>query len=209
MIEKLDHSFDSGKLHAIIGPSGSGKSTLISALLGLHVPEKGQVEVDLDHKNFKVLGKDLDMHNWMLNVGYLSQQPFLFQGSVKDNLTLRVPGAILNASLIDHLLHQLGLEECLGPDPMTFELQEGGINLSGGQQQRLALLRALQIQRPVLILDEATSALDHKLRDIVFELLAQRAKAGCNVILVTHDMKLAERCDDVLDLGFPPPLFTS
>lgn len=209
VIEKLDHSFDSGKLHAIIGPSGSGKSTLISALLGLHVPEKGQVEVDLDHKNLKVLGKDLDMHNWMLNVGYLSQQPFLFQGSVKDNLTLRVPGAILNASLIDHLLHQLGLEECLGPDPMTFELQEGGSNLSGGQQQRLALLRALQIQRPVLILDEATSALDHKLRDIVFELLAQRAKAGCNVILVTHDMKLAERCDDVLDLGFPPPLFTS
>ena len=80
-------------------------------------------------------------------------------------------------------------------------LHDGGNNLSGGQQQRLALLRALQIKRPVLILDEATSALDSKLRDVVFELLRERAAAGCNVILVTHDNELAQRCDDVLELG--------
>ena len=58
-----------------------------------------------------------------------------------------------------------------------------------------------QVQRPVLILDEATSALDHELRDVVFNLLRDRAQEGCNVILVTHDMKLAEQCDDILDLG--------
>ena len=75
--------------------------------------------------------------------------------------------------------------------------------MSGGQQQRLALLRALQIQRPVLILDEATSALDSELRDVVFGLLRERAQEGCNVILVTHDKELAEQCDDVLDLGGP------
>ena len=80
-------------------------------------------------------------------------------------------------------------------------LHEGGSNLSGGQQQRLALLRALQIERPVLVLDEATSALDRKLRDIVFGLLRERAQDGGNVILVTHDKELAEQCDDVLDLG--------
>ena len=65
------------------------------------------------------------------------------------------------------------------------------------------LVRALQVQRPVLILDEATSALDSKLRDVVFDLLRERAVAGCNVILVTHDNKLAQRCDEVLDLGTP------
>lgn len=201
VIEHLNHSFESGKLHGVIGPSGSGKSTLISALLGLHAPDKGSVNIQAASERPKALGTDIDLHNWILNVGYLSQQPFLFQGTVKDNLTLRVPGATINDTLVNRLLDQLGLEECVGSDPMNFELQEGGSNLSGGQQQRLALLRALQIRRPVLILDEATSALDHKLRDVVFELLRKRAEAGCNVILVTHDMELAERCDDILDLG--------
>jgi ABC-type bacteriocin/lantibiotic exporter with double-glycine peptidase domain len=97
----------------------------------------------------------------------------------------------------------LQLEECLGGSPLDFQLQEGGSNLSGGQQQRLALLRALQVHRPVLILDEATSALDTELRDVVFALLRDRASQGCNVILVTHDREIAERCDDVLELKRP------
>ena len=103
--------------------------------------------------------------------------------------------------MLKALIQKLKLDECLGTQPLEFVLQEGGANLSGGQQQRLALLRALQIQRPVLILDEATSALDRELRDVVFDLLRERAAAGCNVILVTHDNELAQRCDDVLDLG--------
>ena len=58
-----------------------------------------------------------------------------------------------------------------------------------------------QINRPVLILDEATSALDSELRDVVFDLLQERAAAGCNVILATHDKELAQRCDEILNLG--------
>jgi ABC-type multidrug transport system fused ATPase/permease subunit len=201
VIEGLRHTFSAGSLHGIVGPSGSGKSTLISSLLGLHKTEKGSVQVTFPDNPPMTLGQDIDLHSWILNVGYLSQQPFLFQGSVRDNLTLRVPGATINESTVYRLIQQLNLDECLGSNPLDFELQEGGSNLSGGQQQRLALLRALQIHRPVLILDEATSALDHKLRDVVFELLRKRADEGCNVILVTHDPELAERCDDVLDLG--------
>ena len=83
---------------------------------------------------------------------------------------------------------------------MNFEIQEGGGNLSGGQQQRIALVRALQLKRPVLVLDEATSALDEDLRNIVFDILRKRAEAGCNVIIVTHDMALASECDDILTL---------
>ncbi len=201
VIENLLHTFSAGSLHGIVGPSGSGKSTLISSLLGLHKAEKGAVQVTFSDNPPMTLGQDIDLHSWILNVGYLSQQPFLFPGSVRDNLTLRVPGATINESLAYRLIQQLNLEECLGSRPLDFELQEGGSNLSGGQQQRLALLRALQIHRPVLILDEATSALDHKLRDVVFDLLRKRADQGCNVILVTHDTELAERCDDLLDLG--------
>ena len=201
VLEQFNHSFYHGQIHAVIGPSGSGKSTLISALLGLHKPEQGAIKVQLNDQDTITLGEVLDLHDWILHVGYLSQQPFLFQGTVRDNLTLRVPGATLNEELVSSLIQKLKLDDCLGAQPLEFVLHEGGNNLSGGQQQRLALLRALQIQRPVLILDEATSALDRKLRDVVFELLRERAAAGCNVILVTHDDELAQRCDAVLDLG--------
>ena len=201
VLKQFNHSFSHGKVQAVIGPSGSGKSTLISALLGLHKPKRGAIEVQLNGQETITLGEDLDLHDWILHVGYLSQQPFLFQGSVRDNLTLRVPGATLNEELVNSLIQKLQLDDCLGTQPLEFGLHEAGNNLSGGQQQRLALLRALQIKRPVLILDEATSALDSELRDVVFDLLRERADAGCNVILVTHDNELALRCDEVLDLG--------
>ena len=112
-----------------------------------------------------------------------------------------MPSTVLNEGLIILLIEKLKLEGCLGLNPLEFELHEGGSNLSGGQQQRLALLRALQVQKPVLILDEATSALDGELRDVVFDLLKERASMGCNVILVTHDKELAQKCDDVFNLG--------
>ena len=201
VLEQFNHSFSHGKIHAVTGASGSGKSTLISALLGLHKPEQGAIEVQLDDQETITLGEDLDLHNWILQVGYLSQQPFLFQGTVRDNLTLRVPGATLNEELVKSLIQKLQLDDCLGTQPLEFGLHEGGSNLSGGQQQRLALMRALRVKRPVLILDEATSALDSELRDVVFDLLRERAADGCNVILVTHDDELAQRCDDVMDLG--------
>jgi ABC-type multidrug transport system fused ATPase/permease subunit len=201
VIERLVCQFEAGHLHGIVGPSGSGKSTLISSLLGLHAPASGQIRVCINDEPPRVLGQDMGIHEWLLHVGYLSQQPFLFEGTVRHNLTLRVQDAVVDSERVNTLIRELQLEECLGERPLDFVLQEGGSNLSGGQQQRLALLRALQIQRPVLILDEATSALDSKLRDDVFRLLRERADAGCNVILVTHDMELAERCDYVLDLG--------
>ena len=201
VLEHLSHDFSHGKVHAVVGPSGSGKSTLISALLGLHKPEEGKIQLQLDDEDPISLDEDLGLHDWILNIGYLSQQPFLFNGTVRDNLTLRVPGAVLDEELVAYLIQKLKLDECLGTQPLEFELHEGGGNLSGGQQQRLALLRALQIKRPVLILDEATSALDSELRDVVFDVLRERAAAGCNVILVTHDNELAQRCDSILNLG--------
>ena len=200
ILENFTHTFQAGRIHGIIGGSGTGKSTLVNALLGLHKPRCGSIWVKNKDKSC-VIGKDLDLPHWVTNVGYLSQQPFLFQGTVRDNLTLKVPGATINEDLVTALIQKLRLNDCLGPKPLEFILHEGGSNLSGGQQQRLALLRALQVQRAILILDEATSALDIELRNVVFDLLRERAATGCNVILVTHDIELAQKCDDVLDLG--------
>ena len=119
---------------------------------------------------------------------------------MRDNLTFRAPSVKVDELLVNHLVERLGLRSCLGHDALDFLLNEGGTNLSGGQQQRLALLRALQLNSPVLILDEATSALDEKSRDVVFELLREKSIKGHNVILITHDNSLASRCDMILNL---------
>ena len=201
VLTKLNCVFDAGKIHAIVGPSGSGKSTLVNTILGLHPAMSGDIKIGENSEKQQTLRDHVPVKSWLSNIGYLSQQPFLFNGSVRENLTMRVPNMTVHEEEVTRLIAHLDLTDCLGETPLEFELLEGGNNLSGGQQQRLAILRALRIERPVLILDEATSALDGVKRDAVFELLRQRANSGTNVLLITHDMSLAEQCDTVLDLG--------
>ena len=201
VLSEFSAEFPAGSINAIVGPSGSGKSTLVNTILGLHSPDSGEIQCSDDGANWHQIGSDLNVSNWLEHIGYLSQQPYLFNGSVRDNLTMMIPGETLDEQAIERLVERLELKDCLGETPIDFELLEGGNNLSGGQQQRLAILRALRVYRPVLILDEATSALDGAKRDAVFELLRERANAGANVLLITHDMELAKLCDTILDLG--------
>jgi ABC-type multidrug transport system fused ATPase/permease subunit len=201
VLANLNCTFEPGCVHAIVGPSGSGKSTLVNTILGLHPAISGGINVGDGEAESAALRDAVPVKAWLANIGYLSQQPFLFNGTVLDNLTMRVPNMTVDEAEVNRLIERLDLTDCLGETPLEFELLEGGNNLSGGQQQRLAILRALRIQRPVLILDEATSALDGLKRDAVFELLRKRANAGTNVLLITHDMSLAEQCDTILDLG--------
>ncbi|MDG2209677.1 MAG: ABC transporter ATP-binding protein, partial [Flavobacteriales bacterium] len=168
----LSVEFKPGQIHAITGPSGSGKSTLVSALLGLHPASAGEIRVGSEGR---ILGRDLSVQDWLGSVAYLSQQPFLFRGTVRENLTLGDAKASLDVPLAVGLIDRLGLKETLGAAPLEFELNEGGSNLSGGQQQRLALIRALLLGRPVLVLDEATSGLDGAMRDVVMEVLEEEA----------------------------------
>ena len=187
VVKGLNFAFEGGALTAITGPSGSGKSTLVSALLGLHAPSGGSVLV-----GGRPLGSELPTPAWLSHVAYLAQQPFLFAGTVRENLCLGDDAAVLDEERISALIERLGLADALGAQPLDFMLNEGGSNLSGGQQQRLALVRALQWRRPVLILDEATSSLDPAMRDTVMAVLREEAGAGTTVLLVTHDEALVE-----------------
>jgi len=195
----LNHVFEPGRIHAVVGASGSGKSTLVNAMLGLHPLDAGEIQISEGSGEW-VLGKTCTKESWLAELGYLSQQPFFFSGTVRDNLTFRAPGRVVDEPLVDELIERLGLNSCLGESPLEFQLNEAGTNLSGGQQQRLALLRSLQIPTKVLLLDEATSALDVESRDKVFGLLRERGEAGTLIIIITHDRELAGMCDEILDL---------
>jgi len=198
VLDQLNWTFPSGKLNAIVGPSGCGKSTLINALMGIHPYINGSISFT-DHSTDEVL----HVAENLSQTAYLSQQPFLFSGTVLENLTLRVPGVSIDEKKVMDLINRLKLTQCLGHRPLEFVLSEGGQNLSGGEQQRLAILRAIQINRPVLILDEATSALDVEMRDIVIGILQEQASTGVNVVIVSHDEELASQCDTLLKLEAP------
>lgn len=204
-LANVQATFAPGHLHAIVGPSGSGKSSLMRTLLGLHVPAAGSVRIRTAEGVY-VLGEELTATHWLGHCAYVSQHPFLFRGTVADNLTLRVPELQVDAERAEAWVRRLGLEGCLGPDPLRFVLSEGGSNLSGGQQQRLALLRALHLNRPVLLVDEVTSALDPALREDVLAVLREEADRGVTVLVVTHDSDLAAACDTHVNLAhYTPP----
>lgn len=199
VISNLSHTFQPGRIHAIVGKSGSGKSTLIHILLGLQNVQKGQV-VLRDDFGEKILGRDILSSAWLVNIGYLNQSPFLFEGTLFENLTLRSPDIEIDEQHIETLIADLDLVACFTPEGLDFRLSEGGANLSGGQQQRTAFVRALSKPKPIYILDEATSALDVDLRDTAFDLIRQKADAGATVIIVTHDIELSAKCDSILEL---------
>ena len=188
--------FEAGKLTAVVGPSGSGKSTLLHILLGVLKPHSGCVEARSVNGSFTTTNSP----SWVQNFGYLPQSPFFFKGTVFENLTCNVQGRTIDESRLRELVEKLGLTATLGKNPSDFLLNEECSNLSGGQQQRLALVRAVLLDRPVLVLDEATSALDTYSRDSVFRLMKEEAQRGKIVILVTHDDELAAQCDFTVQL---------
>ena len=122
LFNNLNLKIQHGDLIALVGPSGSGKSTLVNTILGLHPAMSGDIKIGENPEKQQPLRDHVPVKSWLSNIGYLSQQPFLFNGSVRDNLTMRVPNMTVDEAEVNGLIERLDLTDCLGATPLEFEL---------------------------------------------------------------------------------------
>jgi thiol reductant ABC exporter CydD subunit len=168
-----------GEVVAVTGPSGAGKSTLLAVILGLLEPSAGRVSVSGDD------GVDVDLATidpaaWRERVAWVPQAPYLFAGSVADNVRLAAPAAS-DADVADALA-RVGLAD-VAPDRVV---GERGSGLSSGQRRRVGFARALLRRSPILLLDEPTAGLDEAAEAALLRAIRAAADGGAAVLLVAH-----------------------
>lgn len=191
VLNSLDLSIEAGSTVGFVGTTGAGKSTLIDIILGLLVAEKGSIMADkvkLDQEN---------LMNWLANIGYVPQQIFLADQSVKENIALGIPVdeidelAVTRAAKVANL-HDFICNEL--KDTYDTVVGERGTRLSGGQRQRIGIARALYHNPDFLILDEATSALDNFTEKKVIEAI-NKLTGRKTIIMIAHRLSTLENCD--------------
>lgn len=184
------------EMTAIVGKSGAGKSTMVDVLMGFLRPTGGQITID-----GLVLGDEL-LPQWRQSFGYVSQDPFLFHATVRENLMLADKDAseqqlweALHFAAADNFVSRL-------PEGLNTIIGDRGIRLSGGERQRLVLARAILHHPPVLILDEATSALDGE-HEAAIQAALERMKGQMTLIVIAHRLSTIRHADQivVLDQG--------
>lgn len=188
-----DVSFDIpfGTTFALVGPSGAGKSTLIDIILGLIDPEKGEVKIN-DYTPKELIEK------WPGCIGYVPQNTFLIEKSIRQNLALGYDSYLINESQIREALEIAQLAEFVDSLPEGLEtlVGEAGSRLSGGQRQRIGIARALITKPKILVLDEATSSLDGK-TELEFTQAIHNLKNKVTVIMIAHRLSTVERADQL------------
>jgi putative ABC transport system ATP-binding protein len=180
IVNDVSFKVNAGELLGIVGPSGAGKSSLLRLLNRLDEPTGGTVL--LEGKDYR----EIPTRELRRRVGMVMQRPFVFPGTVADNLRFgpRQQGTELNDDEIEQLLKGVGLA--------GYAAEDVG-HLSGGEAQRVCFARALANQPKVLLLDEPTSALDEVAKLDVEAVIRKISEQGVTTVLVTHDLQQARR----------------
>ncbi|MDR5857907.1 ABC transporter ATP-binding protein [Halomonas eurihalina] len=189
-VEDVDLEVPSGHTLALVGATGSGKSTLIKLLLRFQDPAEGQVLIDDQPV------ETLTLTSLREAIGLVSQDVYLFEGSVRDNIAYGRPEADE-----DEVIEAARTAEAWGfiqtlPQGLDTPVGERGVRLSGGQRQRLSLARALLKDPPILVLDEATSAVDNETEAAIQRSLA-RIGHGRTVIMIAHRLSTIVHADEI------------
>lgn len=193
VLDRVSAVFSKGTVTALVGPTGSGKSTIANLLIGLYAPGSGAIRVN---------GIDislLDLAAWRKRIGYVSQDIFVFNATIRQNIALWDDG--ISPRDIEWAVQTAQLHEFVVSLPHGYDTVVGdrGLRLSGGQCQRLAIARAILRHPEVLIFDEATSALDNLTERAVYDAIQAMHKESI-VLVVAHRLSTVKNADQILVL---------
>ncbi|QPK78627.1 ABC transporter ATP-binding protein [Corynebacterium lizhenjunii] len=193
VVEDITFAATEGQTIALVGESGGGKSTLVNLLLGLYRPAAGTLEV-LGHDIGKLTAAQV-----RASVGVVFQEPYLFSGTIAENIAYANPTA--TRAQIHNVARRAGAHEfiCAFPDGYDTIIGERGLRLSGGQKQRVAVARAMLKDAPILVLDEATSALDTKSERVVQAGLEELMK-NRTTLIIAHRLSTIASVDTIITL---------
>lgn len=193
VLQDVSFVIHKGMFVGLIGPSGVGKTTLVDLLMRFFPPKSGKVSVD------GIDLKDIDLRHWRERMGYVSQDVFLMNDTVENNIRFynenlsseELIAAAKSANIYDFIL---GL-----PNQFQTVVGERGMLLSGGQRQRIALARVLARKPEILILDEATSSLDNE-SEVLIQKSIEELRGKITIIVIAHRLSTIKIADNLLVL---------
>ena len=194
ILKNINFTIPKGSFTAIIGPTGAGKTTIINLIDGLLTPTTGSICIDKENI------ENINKRKWRQNIGFISQDPILFNESISHNISYgsynKSESDIIKAAKIANA-HDFIMNL---PNKYRTVTGERGTKLSGGQKQRIAIARAIIKNPEILILDEATSALDTKTEKDVQEAI-DKAMSNRTVISIAHRLSTIKKADNIIVLG--------
>ena len=193
VLSNINLEVPKGSMVAVVGHSGSGKSTLIDLVMGFYFSQKGDLRIDKDNIN------EINLRDWRNLLGYIPQQPFLFNASIRENLLWANNDA--QDSDVEYACRLANAEEFILNLDKNYDslVGERGVRLSGGEAQRICLARALIRKPKLLILDEATSALDSHSELLIKESIDNLA-GETTIICIAHRLSTIQSADRIYHL---------
>lgn len=194
VLDNLNMEIEKGTSIGLIGASGAGKTTVSDIILGLLIPQKG--ELLLDGQN--VLAAD---ETWHKIIGYVPQNIFLMDDTVRNNVAFGIEEEKISDERVWYVLEQAQIREFVEnlPEGLDTRVGDRGVRFSGGQRQRLAIARALYNDPHVLVLDEATSALDMETENAVMEAIDMLHNQK-TLLIIAHRLSTIQNCDVIYEI---------
>ena len=194
ILENINIKFKKNSFTGITGESGSGKSTLIDLIMGV-INQKSGI-INLDNIPINNIVRD-----WQHSIGYVDQNIFITNGSIKKNIAFGVPDNEIDLNLIEETVRKSSLDKFISSlkDGLDTQIGEHGAMISGGQRQRIGIARALYNRPKILIFDEATSALDLQTENEILNEI-NKLKNQITMISISHRANAIKYCDEVYNL---------